>query len=217
MAPERRAFYIDGFNLYYGLKAKGWRKYYWLNLEEMCFRLTKLGQELVKIRYFTARISGNQKRKRQQTYLEALDTLPKLETHYGLYLPGKQICRKCKCVSSKPSEKKSDVNIAIRMLTDALDDLYDVAVLISADSDLIPAIEAIKTYAPSKRVGLLFPPERNSALLQAECHFHIGTLNEGTLRKSQFPDVVISRSGFPLHRPQHWAAITKAISPKVSP
>jgi hypothetical protein len=29
----RTIAYIDGFNLYYGLRSKGWKRYYWLNLQ----------------------------------------------------------------------------------------------------------------------------------------------------------------------------------------
>ncbi len=28
---DRVIVYIDGFNLYFGLKSKGWRRYFWLN------------------------------------------------------------------------------------------------------------------------------------------------------------------------------------------
>jgi hypothetical protein len=90
------------------------------------------------------------------------------------------------------------------MLTDALDDLYDTAVLISADSDLEPAIEAVRRYTPNKRVALYFPPKRNSASLKSLCHIFCGTLNEGVFKKSQFSDVVMSKQGFPLERPFHW-------------
>jgi len=41
MMLERRIFYIDDFNLYFGLKDKGWRKYYWLDLEKLCLKLTR--------------------------------------------------------------------------------------------------------------------------------------------------------------------------------
>ena len=77
MNPERLIFYIDGFNLYFGLRERGWRKYYWLNLQEMCSRLIRSGQELVKVQYFTARINQakEDKRRRQLTYLEALTFL----------------------------------------------------------------------------------------------------------------------------------------------
>jgi len=42
--PEKSArviAYIDGFNLYFGLKSKGWKRYYWLDLSELCLRLLK--------------------------------------------------------------------------------------------------------------------------------------------------------------------------------
>jgi uncharacterized LabA/DUF88 family protein len=102
------------------------------------------------------------------------------------------------------SEKKSDVNLAIAMLTDALEDLYDVAVLVSADSDLIPAVEVIRKHIPNKRIALLLPPERGSIALKNSCHIALGTLNEGIIKKSQFPNTVISKSGYPLLRPSHW-------------
>jgi len=30
---DRVITYIDGFNLYFGLKSKDWQRYYWLNLQ----------------------------------------------------------------------------------------------------------------------------------------------------------------------------------------
>jgi hypothetical protein len=50
--------YVDGFNLYFGLRSRGWRRYYWLNLQEMVHRLLLPAQDLVLVRYFTARIRG---------------------------------------------------------------------------------------------------------------------------------------------------------------
>lgn len=40
---------IDGFNLYFGLRRKGWRKYYWLDLVTLSRDLLKLGQICVEI------------------------------------------------------------------------------------------------------------------------------------------------------------------------
>ena len=31
--------YVDGFNLYFGLKAKGWKKHYWLDLNGLATSL----------------------------------------------------------------------------------------------------------------------------------------------------------------------------------
>ncbi|MDZ7697641.1 MAG: NYN domain-containing protein [Deltaproteobacteria bacterium] len=206
MNSHRIIFYIDGFNLYFGLKSMGWRHFYWLDLQQMCARLTLPYQRLVKIRYFTARINkaAEDKRKRQLTYLEAIETLPLLNIHYGTYLASAQTCFKCGHTFMKHSEKKSDVNIAVNLITDAMTDLYDSAVLISGDSDLTPAVDAIKTHFPGKRVLLYFPPKRSSHSLRKACHVYCGVLNRTTISKSQLPDVVTSKSGYPLKRPDHW-------------
>lgn len=206
MDPERVVFYIDGFNLYFGLKEIGWRKYYWLNLEEMCRRLIRPHQEIIRIQYFTALLNqaNEDKRLRQKVYLEALETLPLVGIYYGTYLSSPQTCFKCGYTFMRHSEKKSDVNIAVKMITDGLDDLYDSAILISADSDLTPSIEAIKKYFPTKRVILFFPPKRSSLSLEKICHTYAGVLNKTTISKSQFPETIISKTGFPLTRPDHW-------------
>ena len=58
---QRVIAYIDGFNLYFGLKAMGWRRYYWLDLFKLSRNLLKTNQELVAVKYFTARISAGDK------------------------------------------------------------------------------------------------------------------------------------------------------------
>lgn len=82
--------YIDGFNLYFGLRSKGWRKYYWLDLAGMSRSLLKPGQTLSHCHYFTARIRPDgqgQDAKRQTVWLDALATRPDITCHFGHYLP----------------------------------------------------------------------------------------------------------------------------------
>ena len=93
---------------------------------------------------------------------------------------------------------------ALQRGDDALEDLYDTAVLISADSDLTPCMEAIKKYFPSKKVLLFFPPKRSSMALRNACHIYCGVLNKTTISKSQLPETIISKTGYPLTRPEHW-------------
>jgi hypothetical protein len=77
---SRVVTYIDGFNLYFGLRSKGWRKYYWLDLVRLSCALLKAEQQLEAVHYFTSRIilSGSNAKDvdRQNIYLEALSTLP---------------------------------------------------------------------------------------------------------------------------------------------
>jgi len=87
---ERVIVYIDGFNLYFGMREKGWRRYYWLNVHSLAKNLLKPYQELVTTKYFTSRVSSTpndpEKAKRQGEYLEALNTVQGCEIFYGHYL-----------------------------------------------------------------------------------------------------------------------------------
>ena len=86
---RRVAVYVDGFNLYYGLRSKGWRRYYWLDLRRLSEQFLRARQRLVLVRYFTAGVFAEphdpDKPVRQNTYLEALGTLPNLHIHKGYF------------------------------------------------------------------------------------------------------------------------------------
>jgi hypothetical protein len=76
--------YVDGYNLYYGLRAKRWKKYYWLNIQKLVRQFLRPHQKLVYTKYFTTIIKyPNDKRQRQQVFLEALNTLPDFQIYYG--------------------------------------------------------------------------------------------------------------------------------------
>ena len=201
---ERVIAYIDGFNLYFGLKSAGWKKFYWLDLQTMVQNLLKPHQDLVFTKYFTSRVSyPPEKERRQSTFIEALETLDEFRIFYGHYQANPQRCRGCGKKVMVPNEKMTDVNIAVEMMSDAYQDLFDTALLVSADSDLTAAVLAIKNLFPKKRVIVAFPPQRHSAQLQRLAHgfLQIGRAN---LAKSVFPDVVQKADGFVLHRPAEW-------------
>lgn len=194
--------YIDGFNLYFGIRwqaiKKGspeapdprWYSYLWLDLDRMCQHMLTDRQELVAIKYFTAPIIGGKKKKeRQNAYLDAIRTLPKVKVILGRFEPDKKECDRCKFPNLHPQEKKTDVNIATNLICDGIADLYDTAILVTADSDIIPAIQAIKKLKPNKRIIVAFPPNRYSKELQDATHAKI-TIWEPMLRKSGFPEII---------------------------
>ena len=199
--------YIDGFNLYFGLKARGWKRYYWLDLWKLVEKLTLPDQELIELNYFTARISharGNsQDARRQTTYLDALETNPRLMIHEGHYLDKPQQCRRCGNRWPSYEEKMTDVNIATRLLVDAFENRFDSAVLVSADSDLVPPVRAIGEHFPEKRIIAAMPPRRHSHDLARAVHGHF-QIGEQKIRKSQLPEAVRTRTGFVLRRPATW-------------
>lgn len=201
---ERIITYIDGYNLYYGLRDKGWRRFYWLNLRTLALNLLKPWQTLVATKYFTTQVSNPpDKVRRQTTYLEALETLPDFYITYGHYLTDIITCRNCGHTYTTYHEKMTDVNIALELLTDAFNDRFDAALLISADSDLVGPVQKVKQLFPQKRVIVFFPPNRHSVALKnaADVCLH---LYQAVLAKSLFPDRVIKPDGFILQRPSSW-------------
>lgn len=79
--------YIDGFNLYYGcLKKTGYR---WLDVKALVASLVPSTHRILKIKYFTARVSGASDPdapRRQAIYLGAIRTIPEVEIHFGSFL-----------------------------------------------------------------------------------------------------------------------------------
>jgi len=197
--------YIDGFNLYFGLREKGWRRFYWLNVQLLAQNLIKFNQELSITKYFTARVIGSpDKEKRQSTFLEALETLPNLEIFYGKYQLNPRECPHCGFKDRVPNEKMTDVNIAVEMFSDAAKNKFDTALLLSADSDLVPLVMSMKNTFEQKRVVVAFPPKRSSIELigVAHAYLHIG---RAKLAQSILPDKVKRADGFILQRPPTWA------------
>ncbi|MBI1901274.1 MAG: NYN domain-containing protein [Planctomycetia bacterium] len=208
--------YIDGFNLYFGMRAANFRRYYWLDLCGLSASFLRPTQQLSAVKYFTARISGarpgdtpkvqaekNAKRTRQQVYLEALSTLPLLTMFEGHYLDKTTNCRKCGAQWFRAEEKMTDVQIATELLTDAFQDKFDTAFVVSADSDLAPPIRRVLALFPSKRVVVAFPPKRSSVQLTktATTTFIIG---KPKLAANQLPNPVATASGHQLARPAEW-------------
>ena len=56
---ERVIAYIDGFNLYFGMREAGFDHCKWLKIKKLVSSLLKPHQVLVDVRYFTSRVSNN--------------------------------------------------------------------------------------------------------------------------------------------------------------
>lgn len=198
--------YIDGFNLYYGLKESDWRRYLWLDLPTLAKSLIRPDQDLINTKYFTSRVvSPEGKKKRQSIYLEALAAHcgRSLKMYFGHYQSDPWTCNACGAVEQVPSEKKTDVNIAVEMMVDAFSDSFDTALVITADSDLIPPIVAVKRFYPQKRIVVAFPPKRHSVELQREAHVSF-TIGRAKFAQAQMPEEITKLDGTVLRRPAKW-------------
>jgi uncharacterized LabA/DUF88 family protein len=174
---KRVIFYFDGFNFYNGLKDKSsennqWRSYYWIDLVKFCTQFYTEGDSEISVKYYTSRPMSKEKASRQSAFINANKLIngDKIQVSYGQYISKDVDClATCKEIFSTLEEKRTDVNIALGMLLDCVDDVVDTLVLVSADSDQVPTIETIKRKFPLKKVKVYFPPKRESYELTALC------------------------------------------------
>jgi uncharacterized LabA/DUF88 family protein len=215
--PFRTAVYVDAFNLYFGC-LKG-TPYKWLNLLEFARLTYPLPRnEICLVRYFTARVKARPNDPmqpiRQNTYLRALETIPNLSIHEGHYLETHPVMRLLNPPTHgspfvqviKTEEKGSDVNLAAHMLVDGFRDRYDVAVVLSNDSDLVEPIRLVRNEL-QKRVLVLFPcslPGRKSSIELKRAASRADQVQPALLQQSQFPDQVIDSQGRTITKPTGW-------------
>lgn len=198
---ERVAVFIDGFNLYFGLTS-AYPNYKWLNVYLLSQNLLRPNQQLVSVSYFTARIGNNpSKEQRQSIYLSAIKSTS-TQIIYGHYKSKNKSCRRCGHTWQTNEEKMTDVNIAVQMITGAVQNTYDRAILISGDSDLVPPIKTVQNIF-NKKVFVAFPPNRHNHSVKSIANGSM-VLGRGTLSKSQFAASITLNNGHILNKPTQW-------------
>ena len=198
--------YIDGHNLYNGMLDIKWpRKYLWLNVYGLIKSIIAINQEIVVVRYFSS-LRDNEKPNtlRKKAYLEALDALPNCEVIRGKYILEDNYCPRCKRGFKEYKEKMTDVNMVIQLLKDADNNMFDVAFLLTGDSDLVPAVREVKAANNNKRIVSIFPPMRTSDDLKevVDAHFRIGRAN---IAQNPLPNKVKIGGGMYIERPSEWS------------
>lgn len=207
----RTRVYIDGFNLYYGC-LKG-TPYKWLDPYALCAALLPKN-EIDRVRYFTATVGARpgdpDQPSRQQTYFRALATVPQISVHLGHFLTHPVTMPDADAWARgryrpvhvvKTEEKGSDVNLATHLLVDAFDDAFDMAVIVSNDSDLKEPISVVR-HRFGKGIGILNPQEKVSRALQPLAHF-IKPIRGGALANAQFPAQLRDAVGV-FRKPGRW-------------
>ena len=191
--------YVDGFNPYYG--ALKTTPYKWLDLSRLCQALLP-SDTIQSIKYFTARVSARPTNPTsahdQGLYIRALKTTP-VTIKYGhflthsvpMYLSG--VTPPQKVWVDKTEEKGSDVNLASHLLREAFLKQFEVAVLISNDSDLA---EPVRIVAEELKfpVGIINPHQYHSKELQRYARF-VKRIRQGHLLASQFPATIQDAKG----------------------
>ena len=219
----RTIVYVDGFNLYYRmLKQRPGLK--WLNQLELARQILDRSHQVIRLNYYIARISARSHDPgapaRQAIYLKALSSVREIVVHEGSFMMSEPWMQLAKPVQAKPAsypwsepppelvrvvkseEKGSDVNMASHLVRDAFLDAFDVAVVVTNDSDLVEAIR-IAVHEARKRVGLLVPVKYPTQSLIDAASFHL-RIRPGHLVRAQFPDLVPLPDGSTVSRPASW-------------
>lgn len=164
---QRVSFYIDGFNVYHKIneyQEKTGICYKWLDYKSLLSSYLQPEEVLQDIYFFTAIAKGRGQESidRHNKYMTAL------QNKGIIVIPGSFITTPIECKVKncdfignktflKGEEKKSDVNLAINMVLDAQNNIYDKGFLLSSDSDFVPVLRRVKEIG--KNVGLLVPPQ----------------------------------------------------------
>ena len=200
---NRTLFFIDGFNVYHAIKTRRLGKYRWLNYWELATKFLQPKDLLVGVLYFTAIPPWDIHKSNRHKCLISANQFYGVEVISGKFRYTTKRCRECHQEYHTYEEKRTDVNIAIHLLKNAYENNYDKAVLVSGDSDLIPAIEAVKGAFPNKEFSLVIPIKRQARELKQIIGSSM-SMKEQHLKTSQLPKKVTLTNGVVLQRPIQW-------------
>lgn len=215
----RTIIYVDGFNLYYrALKYNP--QFKWLNVKALAQDVLSSENVISEVKYYTARVSARidaDAPRRQQIYFDALSTIPEVSIFQGKFLVTKPYAALAPPPTNgkspfqpwptvvriiKTEEKGSDVNLGAHLVRDAFTDAFDVAVVISNDTDLCEPIRIVVEEL-GKPVGIICPAENVANDLKDVASF-VRHITHNRLARAQFPDPVIDGDGNELRKPATW-------------
>ena len=132
---KRVNVYIDGSNFYHACRSELERPN--INLGNFAQKLVGSNREHRRTYYYTVKIPSNysqQKYNAQQKFFYFLDRTPYFEVRLGRLMKR----------GNHWTEKGVDMLLGIDLLQHAIDNLYDIAIVVSGDGDLVRAVQAVK-------------------------------------------------------------------------
>ena len=216
----RTIVYIDGFNLYY--RALKGTPHKWLDIAAMSRAVLPSTCTVTRVNYYTARVSGRTDPTapaRQNAYLRALSTLPDVVPHYGNFLANQKWAGLVQPPTFRPpvqlpagaqpnvvrvwktEEKGSDVNLGVHLVRDAFKGEFDLAAVLTNDTDLVEPIRIV-TKELGLLVTLLCPQGQPATSLKnvATGVRHIAPY----VGPCQLPDPVVLPDGRLVQKPAGW-------------
>jgi len=194
---KRVTAFIDGYNLYHAIDDARRHDLKWLNLWELCEALIRNDPraELVEVFYFSAYATWKPEQyARHRHYVAALKSAG-VKIILGNFKKKPRKCNRCLNEWTAHEEKESDVNIAIHLLDKAHRDEYDEALLLTADTDLTPAIRMVRERYRHKSIIAVLPPGRQYVASLIDASNSKIRLSLELLERCQFVDQVVTPNG----------------------
>lgn len=230
----RTSVFVDGYNLYYG-RLKG-TPFKWLDLVDFSNALLKhrsQNEVLTRVVLCTAHASatfsqrGKNAVESQAKYLRALSARhnEKIDIIYGKHTWSKNGTAMPRFESSVPfnredtvsvwkiEEKMTDVNLALSIYRECSKGQCDRLIIISNDTDIAPAMQAIKQDFPQITCGVLFPikppthtnnTRRKSGTLENLADWFISYIEDDSLANAQMPEKVNVIGKKTIVKPNYW-------------
>jgi hypothetical protein len=209
----RVACYVDGFNLYHAIADLNKPHLKWVDLWALAASLCRDKESLVKVAYFSAYATWLPPQyARHRIYVTALKSRG-VECHMARFSEQTARCQSCGSSWTRHEEKETDVHFSLTFLENAIDDLFDRAIIISADSDHVPAVRRVRNRLPAKQVFVATPPGRHGHAreLLKVCNSGVN-ITQGRVGRCLLPDVIADSRGSEVARrprsydpPQGWS------------
>lgn len=232
---NRVRVYIDWFNFYHNLREKfpNKKNYQWLNYRKLIENELKENEKIDEVFLFTAYYSDDRRSERyirHNTLIQAL-TSSGVKVILGKFIKNSKTLYTKQIDDVRPTdmdsivkekvdeidyvikeEKKTDVNLAIKIVQDAYEDNFDIAYVITGDTDIVPAVELVKRNFWSK---IIINARIDNSLgrdIQKACD-DFRTITSEKIKKSLLPDRINFRKGRYIEKPKEWISESTLLSP----
>lgn len=218
----RVSFLIDGFNLYgsiVDLKRKENVDVKWLNIYSLLSSYMSSygkGATVSSIHYFTAlqhyatKFDASDpghhdpgKVSRHRDYIKCLECTG-VTVSYGRFKRKRIHCNNCRSKIVKWEEKETDVSIGVKLLDVAVGNQADIIILVTGDTDLVPAVKICQKHFPHLPIGFCFPYRRKNEELAKLATTSNITMKKAQYLKHQFTDPFILPNGTSINKPARW-------------
>jgi uncharacterized LabA/DUF88 family protein len=197
--------FVDGYNLYhaicrFGVSQKRQMNYLkWVDLWKLmeCFVNPKI-HSLNNVFYFSSYASFYPKSfKRHKCYVKALEFVG-VTFIEGKFQGSNRSCKTCGSWYQTHEEKQTDINLALHLFYRGISDLYDIAYIVSSDSDFVAAIKMLKQIRPDIQTKMIAPigMQNRPELREVSGRKPKNTvIREEHLQRSLFPERLTTTDG----------------------